>query len=307
MTFVNSLKLFGSNWGKALKFFLFYLVIWGFCFVLFLPVFFEFKDLVVSSFQNANLLNCFNGVFQGSFGVNLHNIILTTYMTLLAVFQANLGLAIYGLIVSFIILPFLINIGKYTLNLMLYSYMTSKSKIGFFSALVKGLKNSVVFALCKTFYNVLFLALGLLAVYGIGLINDIFFITYFLPIVEFVVLVGFFSINQISVLGWSSALIVFDCNVFSAYRKGLKAVNRHFWSTLGVTILYFMLFWAVVMIFGVYTMTVLVPLFAALLCVYNMVSFFTSQGMRFYVSDKKILTPKKLEEVDNLNKTAYIL
>lgn len=301
------MKLFGSNWVKALKFFLFYLVIWGLCFALFLPVFFEFKDMIAQNFQDANLLNSFAGVFQGSFGANLHNIILTTFTTLVAVFKANTGLAVYGLIVVFLFLPILVNIGKYTFSQMLYSYMASKSKIGFFSALVKGLKNSVVYAVSKSLYNILFLGLTLTAVYGIGLIEDAFFITYFLPLAEFLVLVLLFTLNQLSVLGWGSALIVFDCNVFSAYRKGLKAVNRHFWSTFGTTFLYFVLFWAIVMIFGVYTMVVLVPLFAALLCVYNMVSFFTSQGMRFYVNENKILTPKKLEEVDNINKTAFIL
>ena len=307
MMFVNSIKLFGSNWVKVLKFLLYYVVIWGLCFALFLPVFFEFKDLVSSNFQSADMFSSFSGVFQGALGTNLHNIMQTSYLTLIDVFKANLGLAIYGLIVVFVFLPFFINVGKYALNEMLYSYMTSKAKVGFFSALVKSLKKSVPFALCKTFYNILFFAITLAIVYGIGLVEDAFFISYFLPLVIFIVLVLLFTLNQITVLGWAPASIVFDCNVFSAYRKGVKAVKRHFWSILGTTIIYFFLFWALAMIFGVYSLIVLVPIISALLCVYNMVVFFSSQGMRFYVNENKILTPKKLEEVDNINKTAYIL
>ena len=307
MMFVNSIKLFGSNWSKTLKFLLYYIVIWGICFALFLPVFFEFKDLVVANVQSANTLDSFNGVFKGALGTNLHNIIHTSFLICVDAFNANLGLAIYGLVVVFVFLPFFINIGKYALNEMLYSYMTSKTKIGFFSALVKGLKRSVVFSLCKTFYNILFFAIAFSAVYGIGLVEDAFFISYFLPLVIFFVLVLLFTLNQITVLGWGPASIVFDCNAFSAYRKGIKAVRRHFWSIFGTTLIYFLLFWALAMIFGIYSLIVLVPIISALLCIYNMVVFFSSQGMRFYVNEKNILTPKKLEEVDNINKTAYIL
>ncbi len=307
MMFVNSIKLFGSNWVKALKFLLYYVVIWGICFALFLPVFFEFKDLIVAELQNGDILKSFTGVFQGQLGVNLHNLIWLSASILLQVFSANLGLAIYGLIVAFFFLPFLINVGKYTLDVMLYSYMTSKAKVGFFSALVKSLKKSLMFALCKTLYNMIFLALTFSVVYGVGLVNNLYFITYALPFVLFVLLVVLFTLNQITILGWAPASIVFDCNVFSAYRKGIKAVKRHFWAILSTTILYFFLFWALILVFGAYTLVALAPIMTALLCVYNMVVFFASQGMRFYVNERNILTPKKLEEVDNINKTAYIL
>ncbi len=307
MLFLYSLKLFGSNWVKALKFFLYYVVIWGVCLVLLLPVIFEFQDVVVSNFQNANVLDAFAGVFKGSLGMGIYNIIHTSFATCQQVFEANVGLMIYGLIVLFIILPFLINIGKYAFCEMLYSYMTSKNKVGFFSALVKGLRKSLGFALCKTLYNLLFFAVTISAIYGVGTIENTFFITYFLPLVEFVILVVFFTLHELTVLGWMPALIVFDCNVFSAFRKGFKAVRRHLLSTFATTALYFFLFWLLILIFGVYTMIALVPLMTIMLCVFNMTMFFSSQGMRFYYNDVNILTPKKLEEVDNINKTAYIL
>ncbi|MCQ2565080.1 MAG: hypothetical protein MJ152_04420, partial [Clostridia bacterium] len=145
------------------------------------------------------------------------------------------------------------------------------------------------------------------AVLGVALVEDPFFVKYFLPIVEFVLLVLLFTLNQIFVLGWSASIIVFDCGVCKAYRKGLKAAFRHFWKTFGIAALYFAMFWALVLIFGIYTMTILVPLATVLISVYDMTIFFTSQGMRFYVNKTQIMTPKKLEEVDNINKTAFIL
>lgn len=305
MVFINSLKLFGSNITKALKFFLFYIVVWGLCFALFLPAFFAFKDLLASHFQT--LSSAYSGVFVGSLGTNISNLINVSFQSLKDIFSSNLGLAIYGLIVIFVFLPFFVNVGKYTLDEMLYSYMTSKNKLGFFSALVKSLKKSLLFAVTKTFYNLFFLGVTLLCVFGLGQIQDTTFVTYFLPLCVFLILVLFFTLFQLTVMGWVPAMIVFDCNVFAAYRKGFKAVKRHFWAVFGTTLLYFVLFWAIVMIFGIYSLIVLIPVMTALLCVYDMTSFFTSQGMRYYINASKILTPKKLEEVDNINKTAYIL
>ncbi|MGN1200972.1 MAG: hypothetical protein ACI4R8_01725 [Candidatus Caccovivens sp.] len=305
MVFINSLKLFGSNFAKTLKFFLFYIVVWGLGFALFLPAFFEFKELILNCLNT--LSSAFVGVFSGSLGANIANIINVSFQLLKDALNSNLGLAVYGLIVVFIFLPFFVNIGKYTLNEMLYSYMTSKNELGFFSALVKSLKKSLLFAVAKTLYNLVFLGVTLLAVFGLSQIQDATFVTYFLPLCVFLVLVMFFTVHQITVLGWAPAMIVFNRNVFGSYRKGMKAVKRHFWASFGTTLLYFILFWAIVMVFGVYSLVALIPIMTALLCVYDMTAFFTSQGMRFYVNDNKILTPKRLEEVDNINKTAYIL
>lgn len=307
MMFLYSLKLFGSNWAKALKLFLFYVVIWGVCFALFLPCFFEFKDLVLTNFKDAELLSSFSGVFQTSLGVGLFNIMQTVTTTVVAMANANVGLFVYGLIVLFVFLPFLVNIGKYSFCEMLHAYMTSKAKLGFFSALVKGLRKSVVFSILKTFYNLFFFALAGFALYGLGMVTDVKFIEFALPFVVFLLLVVLFTVKASIVMGWMSALIVFDCNVFVAYHKASKATLRHFWATFATTMFYFVLFWALVLIFGIYTLVVLVPLVSILLCVYNMVMFFTSQGMRFYYNKNNIRTPKKLEEVDNFKKTAYIL
>lgn len=307
MTFLNSLKLFGKNWVKALKFILYYFVIWGVCFALLLPCFFEFKDLILSAFKTAETLNAMNGVFGGVVGQGVSFLLTSSSAFAVSAFVQNVGLAIYGLIVILIILPFLINVGKYAFNEMMYSYMTSKNKLGFFSALVKTLKRSLVFALCKTLYSLLFVVVMAFSLYGLSLISDPVFVVYFLPLVAFTVLVLLYTLNQLCVLGWASAMIVFDCNVFAAFRKGFKAVKRHFWSTFATTALYFSLFWAIMIVFGIFSFVVLLPIMTALLCIFDMVVFFTSQGMRFYVNDTKILTPKKLEEVDNIHKTSYIL
>lgn len=270
-----------------------------------LPVFFEFKNLVVSNFESYNVI--FKGIFSGGVGQNIQNFIYATVNSVVDIFNTNVGLAIYGVFVVFVVLPFCINVGKYALQESLYAYMTSNSKIGFFSVYVRSLKKSLLFAIGKTIYNVFFLAVSFLAVFGLAYIKDKFFVNYLLCLTEFVVLVILFTINQITVLGWAPSLVVFDCNIFKAYCKGIKAVKRHLGKTLVSTALRFAIFWAFVIVFGFYTLAIIVPAMAICMAFYGMVVFYTSQGMRYYVSATQIMTPKKLEEVDDINKTASIL
>ena len=156
-------------------------------------------------------------------------------------------------------------------------------------------------------YNTVFLAILFGILYGLSSVENSIFITYFLPLVALVVLVVMFTAFQLTILGWSPAMIVFDCNVFSAYKKGFKAVKRHFTAIFCTTSVYFSFFWTFMMLFGFYTFIALIPVMTVLLCIFDMVVFYTSQGMRFYINENKILTPKKLEEVDKISKTAYIL
>ena len=305
MVFINSLKLFRSNWLKVLKFLLYYIVVWGICFALFLPVFFEFRGLVSANFSAADVE--FFGVFSGGIGANIQNFFSTSINTLFDIFSANVGMAIYGFLVVFVFLPFLINIGKYALSSTLYYYMTSNNETGFLSALIKSLKKSVPFAIAKTVYNLVFFTLLGLVIYGLTAIGNTTYVRYCLWLVVFVAVSLFFALQQVTILGWIPALIVFDCNIFKAYQKGMKAAGRHFGKTYATSLAFFLIFWAFIMVFGAYVLAVFVPLMASLLCVYDMTEFFTSQGMRFYINSNKILTPKKLEEVDNINKTAFIL
>ncbi len=305
MMFLNSLKLNFSNWKKTLKFFLYFLVVWGVCFTLILPCFFEFKTLIATNFQARDVRML--GIFADGYGRGLQNVLSCCSESLVDSFQTNAPLASYGLIVAFVFLPFFINIGRYAYLEMLDNYMSSHNEIGFFSALVKSLKKSVPFALCKILHLIVFITIVLFSLYGLSLISNEGFVNYGLIIVALLLLTILFTFNHILVLGWASASIVFGCNVLSAYKKGLKAVCRHFWSIFNTTFLINLVFWAISFMGGVYVFLIMIPIGNCIFCLYDIVAFFTSQGMRFYISDTKIMTPKRLEEVDKISKTAFIL
>ena len=306
MVFLNSFRLLSSNFTKALKFLLYYIAVIALCICAFLPAYFGLKGIISENAKDFNAGGVFS-VFNGHLGDGIYAVLNVFFDSVVDSFSTNVALAVYGLFVIFILLPFLVNVGKYTLNVMFYAYMTSGRNVGFWSAYIKSLGKSVLFALTKTFYNLIFVAIVLFVCFGFAQIHNEYFVEHFLALTTFVVLVLLYTLHQTTVLGWSSAIVVFDCSVFVGYRKGLKAVGRHFCKTFFTTGVFFALFWAMIMVFGVYSAVVLVPILTTILVVYDMVAFYTSQGMRFYISKNQIITPKKLEEVDNINKTAFIL
>lgn len=307
MTFLNSIKLFGSNWDKVWKLFLYYLFVWGVTICLLLPVFFEFSNVIRENIQETTEVSSYLTIFHNSFGGYLNSIFVLIYTIFLECVAINVGLLVYGLIVVFLFMPFLLNIGKYAICEMLYGYMASKTKVGFFSAFFKTLNKSVLYSLCKTLYSLLFYALTTYLVFLVGLVENTYFQTYFLALCEIVLLAVLFTLNKVTTACWAPASIVFGCSVASAYIRGVKVVFRRFWRTLPVALVIFLLFFFVTFIAGVYSLVITVPFVAVLLCMFDMVTFFTSQGMRYYINKSTILTPKKLEEVDNINRAKYIL
>ncbi len=307
MTFFNSLKLFGSNWDKVWKLFLYYIFVWGVTICLLLPVFFEFSEIIIQNIQESAIVENYQTIFDNSFGQYLNNFFVLVSTTFISCANLNLGQAIYGIIVLFIFMPFLLNIGKYAICEMLYGYMASKTKVGFFSALFKTLNKSTFYSLFKTLYSLIFLALTIYLVFLLGFVEDTFFQTYFLALCEIILLAVLFTLNKVTTACWAPACIIFGCSVAVAYIRGVKVVFRRFWKTLPVALVIFLLIFFVTFVAGLYSLVITVPFAAILLCMFDMTTFFTSQGMRFYINKTTILTPKRLEEVDDINRAKYIL
>lgn len=68
-----------------------------------------------------------------------------------------------------------------------------------------------------------------------------------------------------------------------------------------------MIFTFLVLGFGIVSAVVFVPLYLGLNNMFEMVMFFGSQGMRYYADADTVLSPKKLEQLDNIQQTKYLL
>ncbi len=307
MTFLNSIKLFCSNWEKVLKLFLYYLFSLAITALLLLPVILVFKDVINENINSALVTSNYLTVFHSTFGGYLNGVFSLIFEIVSDAFMKNAGLVVYAFLVVAIFLPFLFNVGKYVICEMLYGYMANKSRVSFFGVFFKTLNRSLLYALCKTFYDLVFVAVVVASVFSVGLVENVYFQTYFLPLCVFLILVVAFTLSKVSTTCWAPAMIVLGVSVDKGYRRGARVVARHFGRALFVNLILYVCFFAFTYMVGIYSLVVTVPLLTALLCMFDMITFFSSQGMRYYINSKIIMTPKKLEEVDSFKKTKYII
>ena len=111
------------------------------------------------------------------------------------------------------------------------------------------------------------------------------------------------SIKELFNAGWAPAKVVYDHNILSSYTIGMRAVLRRGARVFSTAIIVYLL--AVVL--GLYSIIIILPILPAFIHIFEMVCFFSSQGMRFYVDNDTILSPKRLEEVDKLEDAKYII
>lgn len=304
MAFVNSIKLFFSNWDKVLKLFLFYIVAFALTACLLIPTYIVFKDVFVEVFTDAGVKFSLS-VIGANFGVNFHNFILALINCLILCFNSNAALSIYTVVVIYIILPFFLNLGKFVTCEMLYGYMSSKNKRGFFSALFKSLHKDLGYALLRSLYACVWYVGLTAAVFALGYINNVTFQTYYLVLCVFLTTVLIFTFVKVTLTAWAPSTIVFDCSVFGGFGRGLKVVSRRPAKTFFIA--FCIMFFCIALCYIFYPFVILIPVIASLLCTFDMINFFTCQGMRYYINSDIILTPKRLEEVDSINKAKYIL
>lgn len=308
MMFKNSLKLFASNFDKVWKYLLYGIIVLGIVIGLMMPYLDVLKD-VISANWTSSILDKIpsTGLLYGSDVAGLFGAIWEfLYGCVKMLFTTYLGAGIYFAFLLLFFLPFLLNIGKYAVNEMLYNYMSSQTKLSFCVALVKTLKSSVVYSVFKTIMSIPVSAIYVLMFYAIASVDGKIF-SYFLPVVVIISFSFVGAFTQTFVSGWAPASVVCGFNIFKSYRIGIRSVFRRYARVLSTSFLMNMLFIFLLMGFGIVSAVVLIPLYLGLNNMFEIVMFFGSQGMRYYIDGEKFLTPKKLEQTDNIQKTKYLL
>jgi len=310
MMFLNSLKLFFSNFAQFWKSVAYKLVALVFCALLLLPFYDTFASLnfdgfwtylkqLFASFPFANLGGWFN---------SLYNSILEFLYLFQTLMKTNLFCFIYVLFVGLLLFPFLLSLCRLPIGEVIYASMSSRAKKSFIGAFVKTIGKSCVFSLLKTLFELPFYALLAFCEYKLVMLangSDVWIIVVpFLMVISYSVIVGLK--NSFS-CGWLPALVVLPCTVTSAFAKGFKAVSRRYFRVLSTTFCMAFLWCCVFSLFGITSLLAIVPISSMLLLIFDFVMFFSSQGMSFYVDYNTVLTPKKLEQTDKLQKAKDII
>lgn len=308
MMFKNSIKLLCANFDKVWKLLVFHILCYALCFG-FLCVFYNlYTDSLILAWQNSKLTEVFKtGTFYGFTVSNvLAGIVNAIFFFFQSILTQNIFAGIYFCLIMFYLLPFLTNIGKYVTNEMMYGFMSSAQKQSFTGTLLRTLRKSCQFSAIKSLYSIPFNALIVFSIIGLAKIqNNIF--DYVLPLALVIIPSILFAFKQTFSAGWSPAMIVFDVNVCKGYRLASRAILRRGARVFSTAFVIFLLAIVLSLILGIYAIIIILPIAFPLVDIFEMTAFFSSQGMRFYVDYDTILSPKKLEEVDKIEKAKYIL
>lgn len=308
MMFKNSLKLLCANFDKVWKLLVFELLSWAVVLGLLAPFYGTISTVILEAWKTFSLDSIFvSGTF---YGLHVATALSSVCGAILKFFEllfiANIAIGIYFVVMLFIVRPFLSNVAKFVVCEMMYGYMASGSKVSFTGTMLRTLNRSLPYAGMKMLYSLPFNALILISLFGLTSIHHPIF-DYIMPFMIVLVPALLLAFKETFTAGWAPAMIVFDVNVFRAFPKGMSAMFRRGLRVYSTAFVIFLLALILSMVLGLYALIIILPIIFPLLNIFEMVMFFSSQGMRFYVDADTILSPKKLEEVDRIEDAKYLL
>ncbi|MGN0748561.1 MAG: hypothetical protein ACI4L1_02675 [Christensenellales bacterium] len=312
MMFKNSTKLLIANFAIVWKLILYYIIVFGITIGLIAPFFTE----IGQAFNGSGLLDKI-GTLLTNFNVsvnpfdlvlNLNDAFTSIFSLLLGFLKSNTAVALYVCFVILYVFPFLLSLADLPVGQVLFGYMSSLTKYSFTGSYLKYFARSVRYQLLKQLILLPFNILIVLAfVYTLRLVTLASWVVYIMPLLLVSIVVILSALKKTIFSGWSPAIVVYDCNMFKGFKKGVKAVSRRFLKVFSTALMIMLISIAVTYLFGTFVFPIIFPFFASFFYVFEMVMFYGSQGMRYYVDLDTILSPKRLEENDSFKKVKYLI
>lgn len=308
MTFSNAIKLSFHNTDKAWKLVLYRLVVWAVIIGLMAPCFFMIKDEFVE-FMSSEATKNFShtGVFYSG---SITDACLAFFESVwgFVTFKANnyVGVLIYYIFLLFILLPTLMNMGKYTINAMTYSYMSSHAKKSFCTTYIGNFGKSFVFGFFRALFNLVFNLSAIVLFYAFLKIPNEGF-EYAMPYIFVILASLILTIKQLFVMGWAPSMIVCDFSSTKAFGFGIKTTYRRFGVSFVTNFIAYLVSIFLLVGFGVYSLIAIVPIFAIIMGFAEVIMFFGNHGMKYYIDEDTIISPKKHEELDKIKQIKFLL
>ena len=310
--FKNSMKLLFANFGTVWKLMVYYLIVSGVIVGLVAPVWGALSAHFNPELASAELLQSAMSINVASnlpaILAELYEGLIVLFAGIISLFTTNPLLAVYISFVIFYLIPFLYGLADLPIQETLFGYMSSLTRYGFSHSFIRKLGKS---ALLQLFKSLIMLPLSTLLLFVVMQILSLTTlgggILYLIPFLLVFVVCGFFALKRTFFCGWIPAVVVYDCNIFKGLKMGVKAVCRRFWRTLSTAFIITLIIFAINYLFGLPAILIIAPLSVFIFNVFEMVMFFGSQGMRYYVDLDTIVSPQLLEEKDSFRKTKNII
>ena len=309
MNFKNYLKIAFSNFDKMWKQLFYRIIVLAVIVALIAPFYSVLKNIVLSNWN----LELFKelagaGLFYGkNVAITFAAVADVLISALTTLFVQYTAVGVYIAVVLFFVRPFLMNVGRYVISELMYGYMSSHAKHGFCSSLVRTLKKSLPYSMLRTLFCLPFNAFCVASFYFLLQVNLGESFTIGMPFIFLALCIVVLSIKQVLIMGWAPAMVVSGENVFKSFGIGLKASLRGLSSSAIFAVSVYFAFILLALGFGVFSLIIIVPLCAIITSVFEMMNFFSCQGMRYYADKDTVLSSKKLEEQDRITKAKFLL
>lgn len=314
MMFRNSVRLLLTNFSNVWKLLVYYII----CTVVTVLICVPILSPIIGKLTEANVFGDFWALANSMF-YNPSNIAYTiddVINTFLSVISSNssqflVNYILFGFVIVFVA-PFIYGLGSLPAGDVLYGFMTSQVRYTFTGSFIRNLGKSCLYCLTKMLF-LLPLNLIIIAVaYGVLKLATMGSIGYvFLAILVFAIFMMLVAIKVSLFNCWMPAMAVLNVGPFKALKISFKSVLRKFGSIYSTAILFVLLSVGVSFALGIFTfliaLVVILPLITFTFIVFQMVAYFTSQGMRFYVYPDMFISPKKFEERDTIKKIKFIV
>ncbi len=219
------------------------------------------------------------------------------------------------------VLPFLIVFSlilclgfKFTIGLVelpladcVYNTMASNSRFNLGASFVKNLKASVKLQLSKLCVvlpvEIIFVALSTSVLFLYAF--DVAWLNVLVPLIWAFVVIVLITIKYTLFALWTPAKAIFEYGSWRSLRKAFSSLRGNvcamFGRTLLLTIACFILNGLMIMFTYMVGLIVTLPLSLFVFIVYGLVMTFYLNGLRFYVREKEIITPKKKENWERVS------
>lgn len=313
MIFRNTVRLLLTNFSNVWKALLYYII----CVVITLGVCWGIASPIIDKLAEAkvfeNLIALLNSFFSEPQGVvySFNEIIDTAWNVIVSNIQFRFNY-IFLIVWVVFVFPFMLDLAQLTLGEVLYGFMTSQVKYGYTGRFIKNIGKSCIFSLLK--YVVMFVfnfatMFGFVGIIKLLTLGKALYIL--LGLILLTLLVGVVAFKYTLFSCWMPAIAVLNCNPFKALKQNFKAVFRKFFNIYSNYIALILTAIVFNLIFCVFTLgvslVITISLTAFVFVIFQMVSYFSSQGMRFYVYPDLFIVPKRFEEEDNIKKIKYLI
>ncbi len=317
MILSDSLRILGRNhhilWRLMIYILVCVLVVGGLSLAICSPLiselskhgfFSSLEDLFVNLTFNFDMGNVFDRVYTFLVGFgDLVKANLATMLPFLIVFVTVFTLGV----------RFTVGLAELPVVDYVYNSMASNTRLSFGVCFIKNLKKSVKLQLCKL--CVAFPVDLLILCAGIGGLLafqfDIVWLNVLLPILWLVGVMLLVSFKQTLFGLWTPFVAIFEEGCFASFAKSFKALKGNFCAVFGRVLLISFLCVVLNYLLVILTMAVglifVVPVEFCVFLVFGLVMTFYLNGLRFYVTEKEIISPKKKENWERVSSLKDII